>query len=116
MSKPLSHAELYEQYISDHPTIKMKGAVNRYTSVNGHMCSAMNKAGEFGLRLSKEDRESFIERHGTELFVSYNTIMKEYVRVPDEVMRDPDAFRKYLDTGYAYVLSLKPKPTTRKKK
>jgi TfoX/Sxy family transcriptional regulator of competence genes len=79
------------------------------------MYSCLNKKGEVGLRLSKEDREAFLEEHNAELFVSYNTVMKEYVSVPEWMLRDTEVFQKYLNMSYDYVSSLKPKPTTKKK-
>jgi len=106
--------DLYERHIAAHPVIVRKGAANPYTSVNGHMFSCLNKVGDIGLRLSKSDREIFLDEHKTELLVSYNTIMKEYVVVPDSVLADNELFQSYLNKSYDYVTSLKPKPTTRK--
>jgi len=40
--------------------------------------------------------------------------MKEYVEVPDALLRKTPELRKYFDQSYAYVGSLKPKPTTNK--
>ncbi len=107
--------ELFEKHLEDHPTIERKGANNPYTSVNGHMFSCVNKAGEVGLRLPKEDREAFIKKHKTWPLESYGVIMKEYVAVPVSVLRGKK-FRGYLDKSFEYVSSLKPKPTTKKKK
>ena len=55
-----------------------------------------------------------MEKYGTELFVTYNTVMKEYVRVP-ETLLERDEFQVYLTKSYEYVKSLKPKATTKKK-
>ena len=41
--------------------------------------------------------------------------MKEYVRVPDDLLGKAGELRKYLAMSYEYVKTLKPKPTTRKK-
>jgi hypothetical protein len=40
--------------------------------------------------------------------------MKEYVEVPDALLRKTPELRKYFDQSYAYVGSLKPKPKPRK--
>ena len=40
--------------------------------------------------------------------------MKEYVEVPDALLRKTAELRKYFDLSYAYVNSLKPKPTKSK--
>jgi len=104
----------FEQQIAAHPDIESQGAANPYTSVNGNMFSCFNKEGHFALRLSEADRAQFEEQFKTPPFISYDTVMKEYVNVPDEVFFSDELFRKYLDLSFDYVRSLKPKPTTRK--
>ena len=69
-----------------------------------------------GLRLPAKEREAFVEKYGTELFVQYGSVMKEYVVVPDELLMKTEELKVYFDISYAYVGSLKPKPTKRKKK
>ncbi len=101
--------EHFKAVIALHPEIKLKGKTMPYTSANGHMFSSLNKVGELGLRLGKEDREQFLTDHKTELFVTYNTIMKEYVKVPESLLKEPEAMLPYLEKSYQYVLSLKPK-------
>ncbi len=113
---PTDKLELYEKAIGKHPDIVRKGAANPYTSANGHMFSCFNKAGELAIRLSKEDREKFVQKYKTPPFESYGVIMKEYVLVLDKLLKNQKAFVAYLDQSYKYVTSLKPKPTTRKKK
>jgi hypothetical protein len=39
--------------------------------------------------------------------------MKEYVEVPDELLQDTAAIKRYFDISFAYASSLKPKPTKR---
>jgi hypothetical protein len=41
--------------------------------------------------------------------------MKEYVEVPDELLRNTSELSTYFGKSYAYVSSLTPKPTARKK-
>lgn len=41
-------------------------------------------------------------------------VLKEYVDVPDALLKKTQELRKYFDMSYAYVSSLKPKATTRK--
>jgi hypothetical protein len=103
--------ELFEERLRDHPTIERKGANNPYTSVNGHMFICVNKAGEVGVRLSKEDRENFIKNHDSALLQSYGAVMKEYVVVPVSVLKNKEKFLLPLDGSYSYVSSSKPKPT-----
>ncbi len=113
---PMERVEIYDRLIDAHPAIERKGAANHYTSVNGHMFSCINKVGDIAVRLSKEERAAFMEKYSAELLVSYNTVMKEYVVVPDEVLFDVDTFMMYLNMSFDYVSSLKPNPTTRKPK
>jgi len=40
--------------------------------------------------------------------------MREYVRVPDELLADTEALKGYLAISYEYTSGLKPKPTKRK--
>ena len=40
--------------------------------------------------------------------------MKEYVEVPDTLLKRTTELRKFFDLSYAYVTSLKPKATSRK--
>lgn len=114
-SKWESNLKIYEDLIALHPDIERKGKANPYTSVNGHMFSFLNKEGDLGIRLSKEDREAFLKEHDAQLIVSYNTVMKEYVQIPDEMMGNLEALLHYLSNSFEYVKSLKPKPTKKKK-
>ncbi len=40
--------------------------------------------------------------------------MREYVTVPDALLKNTKALEKYLAVSYAYVKTLKPKPTQKK--
>jgi len=40
-------------------------------------------------------------------------VLEEYVEVPDRLLRNLDELEQHFPTSYAYVSSLKPKPTTR---
>lgn len=108
--------ELYENLIDTHPEIERKGKTMPYTSHNGHMFSLLSKEGSLGLRLSKEDREAFLEKYSTMLFEQYGAVMKEYVTVPDDLLKITDELAKYLILSFEYVKTLKPKPTKKKKK
>ena len=111
---PQDKIELYDQLIETHADIERKGVTNPYTSLNGHMFSHLSKDGTLGLRLPKEEREAFLERYHTSLYESYGAIMKEYVAVPDELLQNTEELQPYLEISYAYVKSLKPKPTKKK--
>ena len=87
-----------------------------YTSVNGHMFTIFSTDAKLGIRLSKEDRQAFLEKYGTTLLATYGAVMREYVTVPDELLENTEELQPYLVKSYDYVTSLKPKPTTKKKK
>ena len=107
--------ELYERVVATNPEVERKGATMPYTSVNGHMFSFLGKEGAVALRLPSEAREAFLMRYKTALSEQYGAVMKEYVVVPDGLLRKTEELKTYFDTSYAYVSALKPKPTKRKK-
>jgi hypothetical protein len=104
----------YERVVATLPGVERKGATVPYTSVNGNMFSYLSADGTLALRLSKTDREAFIERYRTHLHEAYGIVQKEYVTVPGELLADTAALAPHLAASYAYVSALKPKPTTRK--
>ncbi len=80
-----------------------------YTSANGHMFSQLNKAGELGIRFSKEVQEKYIEEFDTDYFSSYGAIMKGYILIPEEMWSDLDKLSELMTESYEYVISLDPK-------
>jgi len=114
-SIPADRLAAYERAVATLPGVERKGASVPYTSVNGHMFSYLSPTGSLALRLAKADREAFIERFGASLHEAYGIVQKEYVTVPDGVLDDTAVLAPYLAASYAYVSSLKPKPTTRRK-
>lgn len=80
-----------------------------YTSANGHMFSQFNKAGEIGIRFSKEVQKEYIEKYNTTIFKSYNSVMHGYILITKEMLKDLDNVVKLLDESYDYVMSLEPK-------
>ncbi len=107
---------LYIKAIESCNAFEGKGKVIFYTSVNGHMFSQFSKEENVGIRLSKEERDAFIRKYNTELLVTYGTIMKEYVHVPENLLSDTALIKSLLESSFNYVKSLKPKPTTKKMK
>ena len=112
---PQDKLDLYTKLIDTHPDLERKGGQKLpYTSHNGNMFTFLTKDGKVGIRLSKADREAFIEKHNSKLAENYGAIMKEYVEVPDEMLTDYDALKPYLDMSYAYVQTLKTKKSKKK--
>lgn len=105
---------LYEKLVATNPAVKRKGATMPYTSLNGHMFSLLTKEGWLALRLPTAAREAFLKKYKTKLCEQYGTVMPEYVEVPDALLKKTQELRRYFDLSYAYVMSLKPKPTKRK--
>jgi len=105
----------YEKLIATNPDIERKGATMPYTSLNGHMFSFLTKAGTLALRLPDEARDAFLKKYQTKLCEQHGTVMKEYVEVPDALLKKTRELKKFFDLSVAYVASLKPKPTKRKK-
>jgi hypothetical protein len=101
----------YDRLLATHPDIDRKGKNLLYTSVNGHMFTVFSTEAKLGIRLPKGEREAFLARFDTTLLVSYGTVMKEYVTVPDALLEETAELEPYLRMSYDYVASLKPKPT-----
>jgi hypothetical protein len=113
---PADKLALYDKLIATMPEIERKGSANPYTSHNGHMFSLLlGPKGVMALRLPEEEREKFLKKHNTILYEAYGAVMREDVTVPDALLKNTKALQKYLALSYAYVKTLKPKATTKKK-
>jgi TfoX/Sxy family transcriptional regulator of competence genes len=66
------------------------------------------------LRLPADEREKFLKKYKTTLFEAYGAVMKEYVTVPDSLLKNTKELQTYFALSYQYVGSLKPKPTKKK--
>jgi TfoX/Sxy family transcriptional regulator of competence genes len=111
---PATKVDLYDKLIATHPEIERKGAANPYTSLNGNMFTILHNSRSLAIRLPEDKREEFLKKHKTTLFKAYGTIMKEYVAVPDALLKNTKELQKYLEFSYEYVKTLKPKPTKKK--
>ena len=105
---------LYEKLVATIPNLERKGATMPYTSHNGNMFSFLAKDGSLALRLGVEEREAFIKKYKTNLVEANGTILKEYVAVPKKLQADIKALKPYFGQSFAYVATLKPKPTKKK--
>ena len=106
----------YDRLISTVPGVVRRGASIPYTSVNGNMFSYLFGEGALALRLSPADREAFVTGFGAHLHEAYGIVQKEYVDVPDALLDDIAQLGSWFAASYAYVSSLRPKPTTRRSK
>ena len=113
---PSDKLESYEKLVATNPRVERKGATVPYTSLNGHMFSYLSKDGTLMLRLPDGEREAFLKKYKTKLCEAYGKVQPEYVEVPDSLLASTRELKKFFDSSYAYASSLKPKPTTKKKK
>ena len=111
---PADKLELYEKLVAMNPKVERKGATNPYTSLNGHMFSRLDPSGTMSLKLPKEEIEKFLKKYNTKLYESYGIVQKEYVTVPDSLLKNTKELQKYFEISYQYVANLKPKPTKKK--
>jgi hypothetical protein len=106
---PPEKLELYDKLLATHPEIDRKGDVHPYTSLNGHMFTYLDQTGTLGLRLPKEEVEAFLKKYKTTLFESYGVVKKDYVTVPDSLLKDTKELKQYLNLSFEHVKMLKPK-------
>ncbi|MGA8429829.1 MAG: hypothetical protein WB729_08415 [Candidatus Sulfotelmatobacter sp.] len=106
---PPAKLDLYETLIASVPAIERKGAVHPYTSLNGHMFTYLDQTGTLGLRLSPDQAEAFLKKYKTTMFESYGVVKKDWVTVPDSLLKNTKELKKYLEASVAHVKTLKPK-------
>jgi hypothetical protein len=107
---------LYEKLVATHAGIELKGATIPYTSLNGHMTSALHKDGTVALRLPSPMRETFLKKYRTTLVKQYGVVQREYVVVPDALLVKTSELKPYFAASVGYVATLKPKPTGKRPK
>jgi hypothetical protein len=108
--------ELYNKLVSSHANAVRKGDTIPYTSLNGHMYSMLTKGDEVALRLPEDERTKFLEKYKTRLVEQYGIVQKEYVVVPDDLLKKTSELKNYFDISYKYVNDMKPKATAKAKK
>jgi hypothetical protein len=115
-SIPAEKVALYEKAVATLPGVERKGAENPFTSLNGNMFSLLSAVTEtMGLRLPKEEREAFLRKYKSKLFEAYGAVMREYVTVPDALLRNTKELQKYMALSYEYAKTLKPKASKKKR-
>ena len=109
-----STVDVYDKLIATMPKLERKGAANSYTSLNGNMFTLLHQSRTLAIRLPEDERKSFLKKHKSKLFECYGTVMKEYVEVPDSLLKNTSELKKYLAASYEYAKTLKPKATKKK--
>jgi hypothetical protein len=107
--------DLYNKMIASHPDAVRKGDTIPYTSLNGNMYSFLAKGDFVGLRLPEEERIKFMGKYKTGLVEQYGVVQKEYVVVPDSLLKKTNELKPYFVLSHIYTGSLRPKPTTKGK-
>jgi hypothetical protein len=119
MTKPdaktyAANLALYEKMLAIDPSVQRKGATMPYTSLNGNMYSLFTREARLILRLSPDNAEKFLKEFKSTVPEMYGAVMKEYVEVPDTLLKKTSELRKVFNLSLAYVSSLKPKATKKK--
>jgi TfoX/Sxy family transcriptional regulator of competence genes len=106
--------ELYEKLIATMSGLERKGDVNPYTAINGNMFTLLHQSERLAIRLPEDKRQEFLKKHKTKLFEAYGAVMKEYVAVPDALLKNTKELKKYVEFSYEYAKTLKQKPSRKK--
>jgi TfoX/Sxy family transcriptional regulator of competence genes len=106
---PADKLAWYDRLIATNPAIERKGVTMPYTAVNGNMFTYLSPEGRLAIRLPKAEREQFLEQYATTLHEAHGTTLKEYVTIPEDLLKDTNTLKRYLDMSYEYVKTLKPK-------
>ncbi len=101
--------QVYDELISRCSRFERKGKSMFFTSANGYMFSILNKAGEIGIRFSKDVQKEYMEQYGTTIIKSYGSVMQGYILVTPEMLNDQETVISLLNESYDYVMSLEPK-------
>ena len=107
---------LFAKLVAANHLAVLKGDTIPYTSTNGHMYSYLSKEGTLALRLPEKERTVFLEKYKSTLMEAYGIVQKEYVVVPDSLLKNTDELKPWFESSYVYVGLMKPKPTKGKKK
>jgi hypothetical protein len=113
-TSPNPRVEFYENLIATIPNLERKGDANPYTAINGNMFTLLHQSERLAIRLPDGKREEFLKKYKTTIFEAYGVVMKEYVAVPDAMLKNTKELKKYLEFSYEYAKTLKPKPSKKK--
>jgi TfoX/Sxy family transcriptional regulator of competence genes len=80
------------------------------------MFTILLKKERLGIRLPEKELAEFIKKYKAKLLEAYGAVMKEYVEVPDSLLKKTKELKPWLEKSFAYAKTLKPKPTTKTKK
>lgn len=101
--------KIYDELIARCNRFERKGKTMPYTSANGYMFSLFNKENEIGIRFSKEVQQKYMEEYKTTIYESYNAVMRGYILITDEMLKDKENVLRLLNESFDYVMSLEAK-------
>lgn len=107
--------DVYRKLVADYPGLSHKGVSMPYTSLNGNMFSFVTNEGKLALRLPDGDRQEFMARFHTNPVIQHGALMKEYVEVPDVLLKDQKELFTYFTRSYEHASTIKPKPVKGKR-
>lgn len=73
------------------------------------MFSQLKKMGEIGIRLPTNEAQKLKEKYNTIGFKSYGALMKDYVLIPEELLKNTELMILNFSRSFKYVKSLEPK-------
>ena len=79
------------------------------------MFSYLGRSRSCTTAFADEEREAFLTTYKTTLCKLYGIVQKEYVMVPDALLKRTRELKRFFDASHAYVSSLKPKPTKKRR-
>ena len=101
--------KIYDELVAQCSRFERKGKTMPYTSANGHMFSLFNKENQIGIQFSKEVQEKYMEKYNTTIYTSYNAVMKGYILITEEMLKDKENIVRLLNESFDYVMSLESK-------
>ena len=108
--------DLFQSVMPGAPAVQRKMFGYPAGFVNGNMFMGLFQESMI-LRLPTGPREEFLNDHGAKIFEPMaGRPMREYVEVPQSVMRDNKKLTAWVARAYEYGASLKPKSPAAKQK
>jgi len=73
------------------------------------MFTYLDQTGTLGMRLPPDQVDAFLKKYMSTMFVSYGVVKKDWVTVPDALLKKTKELKKYLDMSFEHTRTLKPK-------
>jgi hypothetical protein len=94
--------------------MEIKGASLPYLSLNGHMFAFLAADDSLNIRLPEATRQEVIRMHKARLAEQHGAVLKEYVVIPEKLLKDKKQMAQLIKASHEYVSTLKPKATKKK--